>query len=128
MHNFNPTASHSDRAVQAWQILVGKAMNRQTITYQDLSILMYRRKAPGVLADILGHIAFLCIDNNFPPLTSIVVGKQRGRPGEDIPVDPTTLDQEREKVYQCDWYDIYPPSKRELAKAYTHHMRARRLK
>jgi hypothetical protein len=29
---FNPHAAQAARAVQAWQILVGRAMNRQTVT------------------------------------------------------------------------------------------------
>jgi hypothetical protein len=37
MQRFNPSSSHPARAVQCWQILVGKAMNRQTVTYEGLS-------------------------------------------------------------------------------------------
>ena len=121
MQRFNPHAAHPVRAVQAWQILVGKAMNRQTLTYEDLSRLMYGKSAAGVLANILGHVAFYCIDNKLPPLTSIVVGKERGRPGEDIPVDADSLDEQREEVYRCDWYDIRPPSEDKLAAANAHH-------
>jgi hypothetical protein len=75
---FNPTAEHPARAVQAWQILVGKAMNRQTVTYKGLSKLMYGKDAAGVLAAILGHIAFFCEDNDIPPLTALVVGMGLG--------------------------------------------------
>ena len=121
MKNFNPKSSHPHRAVQAWQILVGMAMNRQTVTYQGLSKLMYGKEAAGVLDQILGHIAFFCIDNTLPPLTSIVVGKIRGTPGRDIPVDPATIDKEREKVYGHDWFDIYPPSSPDLARAFARH-------
>ena len=121
MRTFNPTSGHPARAVQAWQILINKAMNRQTVTYQGLSRLMYGKSAAGVLASILGHIAFYCIDHDLPPLTSIVVGKRRGTPGEEIPIDPATLDQEREKVYQRDWYDIYPPSEAKLSTASSRH-------
>jgi hypothetical protein len=121
MRQFNPKATRSARAVQAWQILVGKAMNRQTVTYDDLGKLMFRREAAGVLDKILGHVAFYCNDNNLPPLTSIVVGKRRGTPGADIPIDLTTLDKQREKVYGWDWYNVYPPSEAELAEAYLAH-------
>src|ERR1700694_2212597 len=55
---FNPTSEHPARPVQAWQIMIGKAMNRQTVTYEGLSELMYGKQAAGVLAAILGHIAF----------------------------------------------------------------------
>jgi len=75
MKKFNPSSKHPERAVQAWQILVGAGMNRQTLTYQGLSLLMYRKDAAGVLDKILGHVAFYCIDNDLPPLTSIIVGK-----------------------------------------------------
>jgi hypothetical protein len=107
VRNFNPTASQAARAVQAWQILVGMATNRQTVTYEGLSEAMFGKRAAGVLAQILGHVAFYCIDNDLPPLTSIVVGKQRGSPGEEIPVDRVTIDEQRENVYRYDWYDVY---------------------
>lgn len=114
MRNFNPTSKHPARAVQAWQILVSRAMNRQTVTYEGLSLLMYRKKAQGVLSNILGHIAFYCQDNELPPLTSIVVGKRRGTPEAGIPIDLSNIDTLREDVYNYDWYDIYPPSADEL--------------
>jgi hypothetical protein len=114
MNRFNPSSSQAARAVQAWQILVGKAMNRQTITYEDLSCFMYNKKAQGVLSKTLGHIAFYCNDNKLPGLTSIVVGKWRGTPGCEIPVDRTRIDALREKVYKYNWYNIYPPSEEEL--------------
>jgi hypothetical protein len=121
MRKFNPTATHPARAVQAWQILVGMAQNRQTTTYKALSQLMYGRDAAGVLAQILGHVAFFCKDNKLPALTSIVVVKGPGAPGHGIPIDPATIDVEREKVYAHDWYNVYPPSERELSEAYSAH-------
>ena len=118
MKTFNPTSKAPARAVQAWQILVGNAMNRQTVTYEGLSKLMYNKKAAGVLAHILGHIAFYCLDNKIPPLTALVVGKGPGKPGHRIPLAPLKIDKEREKVYQYDWHNIYPPTEEELVDAY----------
>jgi hypothetical protein len=117
MRQFNPTANHAARAVQAWQILVGMAHNRQTTTYKGLSELMYGKSAAGVLAQILGHIAFFCIDHDLPPLTAIVVGKGSGAPGDEIPLKRTAIDEEREKVYRYDWNNIYPPSEKDLTKS-----------
>lgn len=122
MKTFNPTSEHPARAVQAWQILVGKAMNRQTVTYELLSELMYGKHAAGVLAAILGHIAFYCIDNQMPPLTALVVGKTPGKPGDRIPVDAAKIDEERERAYQYDWYNVYPPSEADLAAAHKRHL------
>lgn len=121
MNSFNPSSCHPDRAVQAWLILVSVAMHRQTLTYELLSIMMYRKKAQGVLDKILGHVAFYCIDNKLPPLTSIVVGKKRGTPGNDIPMNLARRDEERELVYSTDWYNIYPPSAGELQASYEEH-------
>ena len=121
MDEFNPSSKHPVRAVQAWQILVSAAMNRKTYTYEGLSILMYKKKASGVLDKILGHIAFYCIDNDLPALTSIVVGKRRGTPGKDIPVNPAHMDSEREAVYEFDWFNIHPPSSGDLSESYKNH-------
>ena len=121
MRRFNPSSKNADRAVQAWLILVNAAMNRQTLTYEGLSELMYPRRAAGVLDKILGHIAFYCIDEGLPPLTSIVVGKKRGAPGRDIPIDLKQVDSERERVYKENWFDIYPPTADELSAAHARH-------
>jgi hypothetical protein len=82
---------------------------------------MYGKNAAGVLANILGHIVSYCIDNELPPLTSIVVGAHSGTPGIHIPADPAEIDRECEKVYQQDWYDVYPPSEAELSAAMAPH-------
>ncbi len=121
MRKFNPSSKQPDRAVQAWLILTNAAMNRQTLTYELLSQLMYQRNAQGVLNKILGHIAFYCIDEGLPPLTSIVVGKKRGRPGANIPIDLSQVEAERERVYMIDWYDIYPPTSEEFSEAVARH-------
>lgn len=117
MGRFNPSSTHPQRAVQAWQILVGKAMNRQTVTYRALSELMYGKPAAGVLGEILGHIAFYCIDSKLPALTSIVVNTG-GTPGSRIPIDLSTIDTERESVYDHDWYDVYPPNEDALSESF----------
>ena len=114
MQQFNPSSSHPFRALQAWQILIGAAMNRQTLTYLGLSQKMYRKNAQGVLDKILGHVAFYCHDNDLPVLPSIVVGKGRGTPGEDIPADRTKMDEIRESVYDIDWYNVVPPTAADL--------------
>jgi hypothetical protein len=97
-------------------------MNRQTLTYKLLSELLFQHETAGVLAHILGHIAFYCIDNDLPPLTSIVVALDQGKPGENIPIDRAKVDEERENVYAADWYNIYPPSEQELHTSYKNHI------
>lgn len=94
------------------------ASNRQTATYEGLSVLMYQKKAAGVLDKILGLVAYYCEVNGLPPLTSIVVGKHRGTPGQDIPVHEEDIDSKREETYKFDWYNIYPPDEAALKKAF----------
>jgi hypothetical protein len=100
MQTFNPSSFHPQRALQAWQILIAAAMNRQTLTYLGLSQKMYQKKVQGVLDKILGHVAYFCSDNDLPALTALVVGKGRGTPGQDIPADRSTMDEIREAVYE----------------------------
>jgi hypothetical protein len=92
-------------------------MNRQTVTYDGLARLMYRRHAAGVLNKILGHVAYYCIDARLPPLTAIVVNS-RGVPGHGIPTDVSTIDKRREKVYAFDWYNVYPPNEDDLSASF----------
>jgi hypothetical protein len=118
---FNPSSRRSERALQAWLVLISVATNRQTIRYDTLSRLMFHEGVSGgLLAQTLGHIAFYCIDNNLPPLTVLVVN-ENGLPGEGIPVDPTQLHVKREEVYTFNWYNILPPSPEELERAYNDH-------
>jgi hypothetical protein len=117
---FNPTSAHPVRALQAWQVLIGCAFNRQTVTYGDLAKLMYGKKAAGVLAQVLGHVAFFCQEHRLPALTAIVVGHKRGTPGHSIPLNAEQLDSEREAVYAFggQWFDIVPPTPDEFSAAY----------
>lgn len=119
---FNPSSHDPGRALQAWVILIGMAKRRESTTYELLSEKMFGRPAAGVLARILGHVAFFCQDHALPPLTVIVVNKGTGIPGTSIPIDLSEAAELREKVYQEDWYDIVPPSLDDLAAAYSHHV------
>lgn len=103
------------RALQIWQVLVCSAANRQTITYKLLANNMWHGKGAGVLANSLGHIAYYCIQNRLPPLTSLVVNQKTGIPGDGIPVE--NIHSKREKVFAFDWFDLIPPSPSELKEA-----------
>lgn len=117
IHYFKENSNRPRRAIQAWLILLGVAMNRQTITYKDLSIKMYEHYAGGTLAEVLGHIAFYCNANGLPPLTCLVVNKETGLPGIGIPVS-ADLNMLREEVYQFDWYSIFPPTEEEMCETH----------
>ncbi len=105
------------RALQAWQYLIGKAYNRQTIRYEHLAALMgYTDNRP--LSPILGHIMVYCQQNELPPLSIIVVNKD-GTPGEGFTdAAPDEFHRRREDVFNYDWYSIVPPKVEEFKEAW----------
>ncbi|MCW5804135.1 MAG: hypothetical protein KIT31_17310 [Deltaproteobacteria bacterium] len=108
MRRFNPASERPARAVQCWQILVGAAMHRQTLSLRLLAQAMYGKPDPHPqLADVLAHVAWYCADEKLPPLAAVVVQ----------PAKPVT-DTQREAVYAYDWFDVYPPTADELARAF----------
>lgn len=112
---FNDNATVESRACQIWQILVGHAMRRQTLTYQDLAHLLGHNQ-PKVLARQLGAIYFYCLQNKLPLLTVLVVNKATGEPGLGLEPD-AERGKLRERVYQYDWYGIVPPTLEEYQEA-----------
>ena len=113
-HSTNPT-----RALQIWQILVGAAMQRRTLTYGLLAELIHYQ-VPVALGRPLAHIMYWCQDNGLPPLTALVVSEQSGLPSEGLQIDGD-LHKAREVAFAYDWYSVFPPSVEELAAAYTSH-------
>ena len=70
------------------------AHNRQIITYKRLAHLV-GIGGPGVLGKgPLDRIANYCIQNDLPPLTSLVVNEKTGLPGNGIPVKKAVTQRE----------------------------------
>ena len=114
MRTFDSIRTREARAIQIWQILIGLAHNRQTITYKILSELL-GYKGAGVFAQLLDPIMRYCKQNQLPPLTILVVNEHTGSPGEGL----TTIENEnadREKVFNYNWYNIYPPTEGDFTK------------
>ncbi len=113
--SFGDDPTNPNRALQIWLILISAASNRQTLTYEMLAQALGLTVIIGV-ADPLWHIKHYCQENNLPPLTVLVVGKNSGRPGKgpDFP-DPNAG---REEVFRYDWFSIFPPMPEELSAAY----------
>ena len=115
MNTFDSLRTREARALQIWQILIGLAHNRQTITYKQLSKLL-RFEGAGVFSPLLEPIMMYCKKNNLPPLTILVVNEATGMPGEGL-ATIRDLNEDREKVFRHDWYGIHPPSEEELREA-----------
>jgi putative restriction endonuclease len=117
---FSDTPTLEARAVQIWQILIGKAYNRQVTTCREIAdILGY--EGAGVLAGVLDrqlrHIMFFCSQNKLPPLTVLVVSGDTDLPCKWFKTR-NDLHRERENVFKYDWFSIYPPTASEFAEAY----------
>jgi putative restriction endonuclease len=97
METFDNNPSWESRALQIWQILIGKAHNRQTITYGMLASLLGYGGA-GVMASPLDRIMCFCIQNQLPPLTVLVVNSDTGSPGEGLLLKYNE-NVERERVF-----------------------------
>ncbi len=112
---FSDNPTRPTRAVQIWQILIGKAHNRQTMTYGELAKLL----GFGGAGTIGGHLDYplcYCEINQLPPLTALVVNQETGLPGDGLKLD--NLHADREKVYQFNWYGLVPPTPQEFDEAH----------
>lgn len=98
--------TRSERAMQVWQILVGAAHNRQTLTYGQVAEHLEFEGA-GVLAQILGCIMNYCEAKKLPPLTCLVVNRTTGLPGAGL-TTVENLPTDREAVYNQNWFALYP--------------------
>ncbi len=101
--------------MQIWQILIGKAHGRQTVTYEILATLL-GFKGAGTMNDMLGHVGAYCALHDLPLLNTLVVNKDSGVPsGGTFGRDPNV---ERERVFRSEWFRVYPPTTDVLAEAF----------
>ncbi len=114
---FNENPTQATRALQIWQILIGCAARRETVIYEELARKMGHGQ-PKVLAKQLGHVLYYCEQHGLPPLTVLVVNKNTGLPGEGFPGSEPQRGRVRERVFQFDWYGVYPPTAEDFQKAY----------
>ena len=99
------------RALQIWQILIGRAENRQEITYSNLlSLVGYPEGSYNVLGQCLNPIMRYCQQNGLPPLTVLVVGQNTGKPGEGFTAGSGDWNADRARVFAFDWYSLFPPT------------------
>ena len=94
-----------ERAWQIWPSLVLCATKRQLLTYPELSKLI------GVpqqgLGQLLEPIQSYCLIEDYPPLTSIVVGDNSGVPGEGF-IAAQDVPSAQAKVFKHDWSQVCP--------------------
>jgi hypothetical protein len=117
LRKFDDDSHYETRALQIYQVLIGLAANRQTITYGSLSDKMggYGGGRGDILAHPLGCIMRWCKKNDLPALTALVVDRVSGLPSTGLTtVDGNEFPAECQKVFRCEWFLIFPPTLGEL--------------
>ena len=101
------------RPLQAWQILISKASNRETIAYGNLASMMGYKAAPPII-QFLNKISDFCSykDNKLPILSVIVVNQNTGVPSPGISkyVRAEDVKGEQGRVFDFDWCQHHPPN------------------
>lgn len=105
-----------ERAQQLWSILVLAAKNRQVFTYEIVA------QACGVpppsIGEFLRPIQQYCSEKDLPPLTSIVVNKNTGLPGEGF-IAAENVPIAQIQTFSIDWLSQPAPSAEQLADSYS---------
>ena len=114
------------RARAIWLILIGKAQDRQVLTYKALGKMM--SLGPRNLTWSLARVTAYCNEKKYPNLTTIVVKQEAGLPGPGlVTVHNKTVEsenrgeafsRERERVFRRRWYELDPPTPAELEQAW----------
>ena len=93
LKRFDDNSTNPIRSVQAWLVLIGQARDRRTLTLAALAGLMHLPD-PSQAVYILGHIMFLCREQQLPPLVALVVSEKTGAPVLGMAVTDLGLDRE----------------------------------
>jgi len=101
------SVNQSQRAFDAWPILVERAISGKTITYKQLgdAIGIHHR----TVRYVLGLIQDYCMEEKLPPLTILIVN-QSGKPGEGFFAwDVDDFDEGFQKVTKYNWRELENP-------------------
>jgi hypothetical protein len=100
-----PQMTASQRAMQLWSVLVFAARNQQFLSYEMISQMT--GLAPQGQALELGKIWTYCQRKGFPLITTIVLEKGTGLPGDpSLMAAVTNLEAEQRRVFIFDWFNI----------------------
>jgi hypothetical protein len=101
----SPQMNASQRAMQLWSVLVFAAKNQQFLSY-EMIFQMTGLPARGQALE-LGKIWTYCQRKGFPLITTIVLDKGTGRPGDpSLLAAAPDLEAEQRKVFIFDWFNI----------------------
>ncbi len=115
-HGHQKTAgTNIARSTQAWLALVAQAAHRRTTTYDALGALL--QSHPLTLRSDLDPIDDYCNEHGLSPLAVVCVDRKTGEPSRGN-VGVFRLDQNRERVFNHDWFALVPPTPDEIKEAH----------
>ena len=104
----------TETAVAVWAVLTLSATKRHILTYSLLARLIGVPRSG--LGRFLEPIQSYCILNSLPPLTSIVVEAQTGRPGDGF-IAASNLPQAQAETFAYDWLNQTVPQPQDFRQA-----------
>lgn len=104
-----------ERAQQLWSILVLAARSRQLLTYEMVATAC-GVPSPSV-GDFLRPVQQYCAERSLPALTSIIVNKNSGVPGDGF-IAAHDVPRAQSDVFAKDWLAETAPTPDQLAEAY----------
>ena len=91
-----------------WPVLTSAATNGITLYYQDLAPIIGTNDQN--VGRGLGPILYYCVNCKLPPLTSIVINKQKRLPGQGFNAwNIDYIDDAHREVYQFNWLALANP-------------------
>ena len=103
-----------ETALAVWAVLTLSATKRQILTYQLLANLIGVPRSG--LGRLLEPIQSYCILSSLPPLTSIVVEAQTGRPGDGF-IAASSLPRAQADTFAHDWLNQPVPQPQDFQNA-----------
>lgn len=99
-----------ERAIRIWQVLIGLARNRQTITDENLGELIGVENILDELIQPLKLLENYCRVNELPHLVYLVILKRADIFEQNLRLTES-WDKEREDVFNFEWYKMKPIDK-----------------
>ncbi|SRR5260370_18556540 len=110
----DPVMDNPRRALQLWSLLVLAARTQTVLNYgivAKMTGLANEHPAP------LGHIAFYCMKENLPLLSSLEVSQDTGNPEGDF-YGGMDIEAEHRRCFVYDWLTRGVPTLEQLEEAY----------
>jgi hypothetical protein len=103
------------RAIKIWPVMVEVAAKGETVTYTQLVARAGLCVLPRSLRPYLDRLQEFCLEHGQPNLPTIVVRRDTGRPGRELPYPyGGTWAKELAAVSRTKWDAVGPPTADDL--------------